>query len=132
MGGNGDPKPPVGSFEKCARCEKQFTVVIMPEIIPRLDVILLVFCTQTKYTLAANPPPGYLCHQCAKASGADPFKKPAAAKKRKPAAEKREVISFEERRFPTLASLCIEVIISLDFCFSFLTSCPIAAHREIY
>lgn len=29
MGGNGDPKPPVGSFEKCARCEKQFTVVIM-------------------------------------------------------------------------------------------------------
>lgn len=29
MGGNGDPKPPVGSFENCARCEKQFTVVIM-------------------------------------------------------------------------------------------------------
>lgn len=28
MGGSGDPKPPVGSFEKCVRCEKQFTVVI--------------------------------------------------------------------------------------------------------
>jgi len=27
MGGNGGPKPPVGSFENCARCEKQFTVV---------------------------------------------------------------------------------------------------------
>jgi len=27
MGGNGGPKPPAGSFEKCARCEKQFTVV---------------------------------------------------------------------------------------------------------
>lgn len=26
-GGNGGAKPPVGSFEKCARCEKQFTVV---------------------------------------------------------------------------------------------------------
>ncbi|KAG8219151.1 RNI-like protein, partial [Butyriboletus roseoflavus] len=86
----GDPKPPVGSFENCARCEKQFTV--------------------TRYTLAANPPPGYLCHPCAKASGADPFKKPAAPKKRKPAAEKREVINFEERRLPTLASLCIELI----------------------
>lgn len=75
---------------------------------------LTFFDTQTKYTLAANPPPGYLCHQCAKASGADPFKKPAAPKKRRPAAERREVISFEERRFPTLASLCIEVIIHLD------------------
>ncbi|KAI9570701.1 RNI-like protein [Boletus coccyginus] len=90
MGGSGDPKPPVGSFEECVRCEKQFTV--------------------TKYTLAANPPPGYLCHQCAKASGADPFKKPAASKKRKPASEKREVINFEQRRFPTLACLCIELI----------------------
>jgi DNA repair protein RAD7 len=111
MGGNGDPKPPVGSFEKCIRCEKQFTVVIMDEVVLRLEVISLFFGTQTKYTLAANPPPGYLCHQCAKASGADPFKKPAASKKRKPAAEKREVINFEERRFPTLAALCIEVII---------------------
>lgn len=27
MGGNSDPKPPIGSFETCARCEKQFTVV---------------------------------------------------------------------------------------------------------
>ncbi|KIJ63432.1 hypothetical protein HYDPIDRAFT_113447 [Hydnomerulius pinastri MD-312] len=90
MGGNGGSKPPNGSFEKCARCEKQFTV--------------------TKYTMAANPPPGYLCHPCAKSSGADPFKKPAVPKKRKTATEKREVISHEERRFPTLAALCIELI----------------------
>lgn len=117
MGGNGNSKPPVGSFEKCARCEKQFTVVIMVEFTLRLEVTSLFFvpfhsfCTQTRYTLTANPPPGYLCHQCAKASGADPFKKPAAPQKRKPATEKREVINFEERRFPTLASLCIEVIV---------------------
>ncbi|KIJ13187.1 hypothetical protein PAXINDRAFT_100804 [Paxillus involutus ATCC 200175] len=90
MGGNGGSKPPIGSFEKCGRCEKQFTV--------------------TKYTMAANPPPGYLCHQCAKASGVDPFKKPAIPRKRKAAAEKRELISYEERRFPSLASLCIELI----------------------
>ncbi|OBZ75286.1 DNA repair protein rhp7 [Grifola frondosa] len=65
------PKPPVGSFENCAKCKKQFTV--------------------TKYTLAANPPPGFLCHVCAKASGADPFKKPALPRKRKSPAEKRNV-----------------------------------------
>ncbi|OCH84255.1 RNI-like protein [Obba rivulosa] len=84
------PKPPVGSFEECVRCNKQFTV--------------------TKYTLPANPPPGYLCHMCAKASGADPFKKPAVPRKRKPATDKRSVVSFEERRFPSLASMCIQVI----------------------
>ncbi|KAI0823776.1 RNI-like protein [Trametes gibbosa] len=84
------PKPPVGSFENCVKCENQFTV--------------------TKYTMAANPPPGYLCHRCAKASGSDPFKKPAALKKRKPAGEKRNVTHFEERRLPSLASVCIEVI----------------------
>ncbi|KAI0933361.1 hypothetical protein AcV5_005524 [Taiwanofungus camphoratus] len=84
------PKPPVGSFEECARCDKQFTV--------------------TKYTMAANPPPGWLCHLCAKASGADPFKKPAAPKKRKAPVDKRTVVSFEERRFPSLASMCIQLI----------------------
>ncbi|KAI0761501.1 RNI-like protein [Trametes elegans] len=84
------PKPPVGSFENCARCQKQFTV--------------------TKYTLAANPPPGYLCHPCAKSSGSDPFKKPAPPKKRKPAGDKRTVASYEERRLPSLASVCIQVI----------------------
>ncbi|KAI0074674.1 RNI-like protein [Panus rudis PR-1116 ss-1] len=83
-------KPPVGSFEDCARCGKQFTV--------------------TKYTMAANPPPGFLCHVCAKASGADPFKKPAAPRKRKTPADKRTVVNFEERRFPSLASLCIQII----------------------
>ncbi|KAH7890166.1 RNI-like protein [Phlebopus sp. FC_14] len=90
MGGNGNPKPPVGSFENCARCEKQFTV--------------------TKYTMAANPPPGYLCHPCTKASGVDPFKKPAVPRKRKPAEERREVVSYEALRFPTLAAICIQLI----------------------
>ena len=58
--------------------------------------------------MAANPPPGYLCHQCAKASGVDPFKKASTPRKRKPA-EKREVVNFDQRRLPTLAALCIEV-----------------------
>jgi len=82
-------KPPVGSFESCARCEKQFTV--------------------TKYTMAANPPPGFLCHACAKAGGVDPFKKPAAPRKRKTATEKRNVVHFEERKLPSLSNLCIQV-----------------------
>jgi len=59
--------------------------------------------------MAANPPPGYLCHQCAKAAGGDPFKKPAVPRKRKAVADKRAVISYEERRFPSLAAMCIEV-----------------------
>ncbi|KAM5535726.1 hypothetical protein V8D89_010540, partial [Ganoderma adspersum] len=84
------PKPPVGSFENCARCEKQFTV--------------------TKYTMAANPPPGWLCHICAKSSGADPFKKPAPPRKRRPAGDKRTVVSYEERHLASLASICIDVI----------------------
>ncbi|KAG2348209.1 RNI-like protein [Suillus weaverae] len=90
VGGNGSPKPPAGSFETCARCQKQFTV--------------------TKYTMAANPPPGYLCHHCAKASGTDPFKKPAVPRKRINATEKRDVVSYQERRFPSLAAMCIELI----------------------
>ncbi|KAF8237013.1 RNI-like protein [Tricholoma matsutake] len=82
-------KPPVGNFENCARCEKQFTV--------------------TKYTIAANPGPGFLCHQCAKASGSDPFKK-ATPKKKKAPVDKRTVVNFEEKRFPTLVSMCIQLI----------------------
>ncbi|KAG1805785.1 uncharacterized protein BJ212DRAFT_1390239 [Suillus subaureus] len=89
-GGNGSPKPPAGSFETCARCEKQFTV--------------------TKYTMAANPPPGYLCHHCVKASGTDPFKKPAVPRKRVNVSEKRDIVSYQERRFPSLAAMCIELI----------------------
>ncbi|KAG2066384.1 RNI-like protein [Suillus decipiens] len=89
VGGNG-PKPPAGSFETCARCEKQFTV--------------------TKYTMAANPPPGYLCHHCVKASGTDPFKKPAVPRKRANVTEKRDIVSFQERRFPSLVAMCIELI----------------------
>ncbi|TFK35443.1 hypothetical protein BDQ12DRAFT_737547 [Crucibulum laeve] len=82
-------RPSVGSFEDCAVCQKQFTV--------------------TKYTLAANPPPGFLCHQCAKAGGKDPFKKPAP-KKRKAAADKRTAPTFDERRFPSLVTMCIQLI----------------------
>ncbi|KAK0206611.1 RNI-like protein [Desarmillaria ectypa] len=82
-------KPPVGSFDTCAKCEKQYTV--------------------TKYTMAADPGPGYLCHPCAKSSGNDPFKKPTVPRKRKPAAAKR-VVNYEECLFPSLASLCIQII----------------------
>ncbi|KAJ7071936.1 RNI-like protein [Mycena amicta] len=85
-----DKKPPVGSFSNCATCEKQFTV--------------------TKYTMAAMPGPGFLCHPCAKSSGADPFKKPAAPRKRKAPAEKRTVVHIQQRSFPTLVSMCIDVI----------------------
>ncbi|KAF7361740.1 Dna dependent atpase [Mycena venus] len=84
------PKPAVGSFANCASCEKQFTV--------------------TKYTMASSSGPGFLCHPCAKAGGNDPFKKPAAPRKRKVPAEKRTVVHIEERSFPTLVSVCIDVI----------------------
>ncbi|KAJ6629505.1 hypothetical protein B0H10DRAFT_2428441 [Mycena sp. CBHHK59/15] len=84
------PKPTVGSFADCATCKKQFTV--------------------TKYTMAASAGTGFLCHPCAKASGTDPFKKPAAPRKRKTPADKRTIVNFEERSFPTLVSICIDVI----------------------
>ena len=64
---------------------------------------------QTKYTMAANSGDGFLCHQCAKAGGDDPFKKPAIPKKRKAPTEKRNITTFEEKRFPTLVSICIQV-----------------------
>ncbi|KAG6864199.1 hypothetical protein C0991_011624 [Blastosporella zonata] len=83
-------KPVVGNFEDCAQCKVQFTV--------------------TRYTMAAAPRPGFLCHKCAKESGNDPFKKPAPPKRKKLPADKRTVVNFEERRFPTLASLCIQLI----------------------
>ncbi|EIW79061.1 RNI-like protein [Coniophora puteana RWD-64-598 SS2] len=82
-------KPDVGNIENCAKCQNKFTV--------------------TKYTMAANPGPGWLCHKCAKASGIDPFKKPAVPRKRN-RADKREVVHYEERRFPSLASICIQLI----------------------
>ncbi|EFI28499.1 DNA dependent ATPase [Coprinopsis cinerea okayama7 len=87
---NSGSKPAPGSFENCARCKKQFTV--------------------TKYTMTANPPPGWLCHVCAKSSGQDPFKKPAAPKKRKTAADKREITHFVENRLPTLVTICIRLV----------------------
>ncbi|KAG5735452.1 DNA repair protein rhp7 [Termitomyces sp. T112] len=83
-------KPVIGNFEDCAKCKVQFTV--------------------TRYTMPAVPGPGFLCHKCAKESGNDPFKKPAAPKRKKVPAEKRTVVNFEEKRFPTLASLCIQLI----------------------
>ncbi|KAF9032948.1 RNI-like protein [Panaeolus papilionaceus] len=86
----GVKKPPVGSFENCASCEKQFTV--------------------TRYTMAASSGNGFLCHPCAKSGGKDPFKKPALPKKKRNNADKRTVTSFEERRFPSLVSLCIQLI----------------------
>lgn len=63
--------------------------------------------------MAAVPGPGWLCHPCAQASGVDPFKKPQALKKKKAPADKRAVVSFEERRFPSLVSLCIQVSVYL-------------------
>lgn len=59
--------------------------------------------------MAAIPGPGWLCHECAKASGADPFKKPTAARKRKAPEQKRKIVNYEEIIFPSLASLCIDV-----------------------
>ncbi|QRW13231.1 DNA-dependent ATPase [Ceratobasidium sp. AG-Ba] len=83
--------PPIGSFEKCAVCGKTFTV--------------------TRYTMAADPPPGFLCHTCAKAGGADPFKKTGAPRGRKPVAEKRKIVNFEQKDvFKSLATNCIEII----------------------
>ncbi|KAG6829530.1 hypothetical protein H0H92_004267 [Tricholoma furcatifolium] len=83
-------KPTIGNFEDCAKCNVQFTV--------------------TRYTMPAVPGPGFLCHKCAKNSGNDPFKKPAAPKRKKAPADKRSIVNFEEKRFPSLTSLCIQLI----------------------
>ncbi|KAG7096904.1 hypothetical protein E1B28_004309 [Marasmius oreades] len=82
-------KPAIGSFEQCAKCEKQFTV--------------------TRYTIVTADGTGSLCHPCAKSSGTDPFKK-SAVRKRKQPTEKRKVVYFEEKRFPSLVSVCIDII----------------------
>jgi DNA repair protein RAD7 len=58
--------------------------------------------------LAANSGEGFLCHQCAKAGGNDPFKK-STPKKRKAPADKRNITTFEEKRSPSLVSICIQV-----------------------
>ncbi|KXN82224.1 DNA repair protein rhp7, partial [Leucoagaricus sp. SymC.cos] len=84
------PRPAPGSFEVCVKCEKRFTVTV--------------------YTMAAVPGPGWLCHPCAKATGNDPFKKPQGPRKKKLPADKRVITSFEERRFPSLVSLCVQLI----------------------
>lgn len=59
--------------------------------------------------MAAVPPPGFLCYKCAKSFGVDPFKKPAAPRKRKVPADKRKVVHFEELNIPSLVTLCINV-----------------------
>ncbi|CUA74241.1 DNA repair protein rhp7 [Rhizoctonia solani] len=83
--------PPIGSFEKCVVCGKSFTV--------------------TRYTMAADPPPGFLCHTCAKAGGADPFKKSGPPRGRKPVVEKRKIVNYEQKDvFKSLATTCIEII----------------------
>ncbi|CAE6512656.1 unnamed protein product [Rhizoctonia solani] len=83
--------PPIGSFETCVVCGKSFTV--------------------TRYTMAADPPPGFLCHTCAKAAGADPFKKSGPPRGRKPVAEKRKIVNYEQKDvFKSLATTCIEII----------------------
>lgn len=98
------PKPPVGDFEDCATCSKQFTVVSAQSLFRSYTDDF-----QTKYTLASSTGDGFLCHQCAKAGGNDPFKKPAASSRRKAPSAKRNFTSFQERRFPTLVSLCVRV-----------------------
>jgi hypothetical protein len=92
-----------------------------------------MICEKTKYTMAADPPPGYLCHLCAKASGIDPHKKPAP-RKRKSAVEKRDITHYyKERQFPTLVSLCIKVSVIVPLLHLFTTcSCFILDHIQTY
>lgn len=67
--------------------------------------------TVTRYTLAARDGEGWLCHECAKAAGMDPFKKPTAPRKRKAPAERRKTVNFEEpEKAQSLAMLCIQVV----------------------
>lgn len=103
-------KPPNGSLIECAECGNEFSVVRTFSLhVSRVGgKTLMLF--QTQYTRAASDGSGWLCHPCAKASGIDPFKKPAAPRKRKPAADKRTVTHFEERRLPSLASLCVTIV----------------------
>jgi len=125
---SGNPKPPIGSREKCAKCSKQFTMV-------RFSTLLSAshsYFVKTKYTMAANPQPGYLCHLCVKASGTDPFKKPRAPRRRKPATEKRNITNYQERRFPTLVSLCIKVsVISIWQSSHLLFTCSFRSYPNI-
>lgn len=118
-GKSNNKKPSIGSLEKCAECSKQFTVVRF--LIFFSASILLITIVKTKYTIAADPPPGYLCHPCAKASGTDPFKKPPAPRKRKSAVEKRNILNHQERKLPTLVSLCIKVCVVVSVFAPFLT-----------
>ncbi|EKM83235.1 hypothetical protein AGABI1DRAFT_69486 [Agaricus bisporus var. burnettii JB137-S8] len=83
-------RPAPGSFSNCAHCEKRFTVTI--------------------YTSAAIPGPGWLCHPCAKEKGIEPLKKGSQSRKKKTVADRRTITTFEEKRFPTLVSLCIQLI----------------------
>jgi DNA repair protein RAD7 len=98
-------RPSIGNSDICAKCETEFTIVCgLTHQMSGLSRL-----SQTKYTMAAIPGPGLLCYKCSKATGGDPFKKSAPQRKRKSATDKRTVVNFEERRFPTLVSLCIQV-----------------------
>lgn len=65
--------------------------------------------------MASSDGNGWLCHTCAKSGGKDPFKKPAAPKKRAP--EKRSLVSFQEKTFPSLVTLCVQVPITFSLLF---------------
>lgn len=67
--------------------------------------------------MAANPGPGWLCHLCAKASGANPFKKPSVQRQRKAPEDKRKVVNYEDRDIPSLAALCIKVKLAFRLLF---------------
>ena len=47
--------------------------------------------------MVANPPPGWLCHICAKSSGANLFRQPALPRKQKPAGDKPNVVSYNTK-----------------------------------
>lgn len=50
-----------------------------------------------------------MCHICAKSGGTDPFRKPAPPKRKTPG-DKRTTVHVEERAFPTLVGMCIDII----------------------
>ena len=103
------PSHPLGASRSARNARRNLLWYAFQRLIT--PCLLSYIQLKTKYTVAANPPPGYLCHPCTKASGTDPFKKPAAPRKRKSAAEKRAITHFQEKKFPTLVSSCIKVCI---------------------
>lgn len=116
------PSLPLGVSRSARNARRNLLWYAFQRLLPCL---LSYIQLKTKYTVAANPPPGYLCHPCTKASGTDPFKKPAAPRKRKSAAEKRAITHFQERKFPSLVSSCIKVCICEPCPLIFVDGFPI-------